>query len=191
MISAHRGGFLVRQAWLVVTLLLLNGCTTALYVTYEVTTDQRSFETQHLDTGIAGTIKARLLESDVKGTGWIEVYCRRGVVVLTGVVERGSPAEREALAVARRVEGVKRVETFFVPSRPSLMSDYAIKLKINARVVADWDLRLSQVSTSVLAGNVVLVGVVDREDKVKKLLAHARATGGVVAVKSFIQVAAK
>lgn len=182
----------MRHAWLVVTLLLLlNGCTTALYFTYEVATDQRSFETQHLDTGIAGTIKAGLLESDVKGTGWIEVYCRRGVVVLTGVVERGSPAEREALAVARRVEGVKRVETFFVPSRPSLMSDYAIKLKINARVVADWDLRLSQVSTSVLAGNVVLVGVVDREDKVTKMLAHARATGGVVAVKSFMQVVAK
>jgi osmotically-inducible protein OsmY len=57
--------------------------------------------------------------------------------------------------------------------------------------VADWDLRLSQVSTSVLAGNVVLVGVVDREDKVTKMLAHARATGGVVAVKSFMQVVAK
>ena len=77
-----------------------------------------------------------------------------------------------------------------MPSRPSLLSDYAIKLKVNARVVADWDLRLSQISLSVLAGNVVLVGVVDREDKAKKMLAHARATGGVVAVKSFIQVAA-
>jgi osmotically-inducible protein OsmY len=57
-------------------------------------------------------------------------------------------------------------------------------------VVADWDLRFSQVSTSVLAGHVVLVGVVDREEKVKKILDHARATGGVVAVKSFIQIAA-
>jgi osmotically-inducible protein OsmY len=69
------------------------------------------------------------------------------------------------------------------------VSDYAIKLKISARMVMDWDLRESQVSTSVLAGHVVLVGVVDHADKVKKILDHARATGGVVVVKSFIQVA--
>jgi len=45
------------------------------------------------------------------------------------------------------------------------------------------------VSTSVLAGHVVLVGVVDHADKVKKILDYARATGGGVVVKSFIQVA--
>jgi osmotically-inducible protein OsmY len=178
----------VRPAWLLLIAVGLNGCTTAAYMTYEVATDERPLERQHLDTGIAGTIKTELLQSHVKGTAWIEVYCRRGVVVLAGVVEPGSTADREALAIARRVAGVQRVETYFVPNRPSLMSDYAIKLKVNARVIADWDLRFSQVSTSVLAGHVVLVGVVDREDKAKKIMAHARATGGVVAVKSFIQV---
>jgi osmotically-inducible protein OsmY len=179
----------VRHAWLLLITLLLNGCTAALYTTYEVATDQRTLERQHLDVGIAGTIKTQLLESPVKGTAWIEVYCRRGVVVLTGVVERGSPAEREALAIARRVEGVQRVETYFLPARPSLVSDYAIKLKVSARVVSDLDLRLAQISTSVLAGHVVLIGVVDNADKVSKAVAHARATGGVVAVKSFLQVA--
>ena len=169
--------------------LLLTGCTAAVYTSYQIATDQRSFESQHLDTGIAGTIKARLLESDVKGTGWVEVYCRRGVVVLVGVVQRGSAVDREVVAVAHRVEGVKRVETYFVPSRPSWVRDYTIKLKISARMVMDWDLKESQVTTSVLAGHVVLVGVVDHADKVKKILDHARATGGVVVVKSFIQVA--
>jgi len=169
--------------------LLLTGCTATVYTSYQIATDQRSFETQHLDFGIAGTIKARLLESDVKGTGWVEVYCRRGVVVLVGVVERGSAVDRESVAVARRVEGVKRVETYFVPSRPSWVSDYTIKLKISARLIMDWQLRESQVTTSVLAGHVVLIGVVDHADKVKKILDYARATGGVVVVKSFIQVA--
>jgi hyperosmotically inducible periplasmic protein len=163
----------VLHSLLVFVALLLTGCTATVYSSYQIATDQRSLETQHLDTGIAGTIKTRLLESDVKGTGWVEVYCRRGVVVLVGVVERGSAADREAVAVAQRVEGVKRVETYFVPSRPSL----------------DWNLRESQVTTSVLAGHVVLIGVVDHPDKVKKILEYARATGGVVVVKSFIQVA--
>jgi osmotically-inducible protein OsmY len=170
--------------------LLLNGCiTAAAWTTYEVATDERTVERQHLDTEIAITIKTRLLESPVEGTGWVEVYCRRGVVVLAGVIERGSPAAREAVAVARRVGGVQRVETYFVPARPSVLSDYAIKLKLNARLVVDWDIRLSQVSTSVLAGHVVLVGVVDSAEKARKILGHAQATGGVVAVKSFIQIA--
>ena len=169
--------------------LVLTGCTATVYTSYQIVTDQRSFEVQHLDTGIAGTIKARLLESDVKGSGWVEVYCRRGVVILVGVVPRGSAVDREVVAVAHRVEGVKRVETYFVPSRPSWLNDYTIKLKISARMVLDWNLRESQVTTSVLAGHVVLIGVVDHADKVKKILDYARATGGVVVVKSFIQVA--
>jgi osmotically-inducible protein OsmY len=168
--------------------LLLNGCVTAALITYEVVTDERSVERQHADGEIMITIKTRLLESPVKGTGWVEVYCRHGVVVLTGVVERGSPAAREAVTIARRMPGVKRVETYFVSERTSLLSDYVIKLKLNARVVADWDLRLSQVSTSVLDGHVVLVGVVDSADQVQRIVGHARATGGVVAVKSFLQV---
>jgi len=95
----------------------------------------------------------------------------------------------EAVAVAHRVEGVKRVETYFVPSRPSWASDFTIQMKINAWMILDWNLKASQVSTSVLAGHVVLVGVVDHADKVKKILDYARATGGGVVVKSFIQVA--
>jgi hypothetical protein len=47
----------------------LTGCTATVYPSYQIVTDQRSVEVQHLDTGIAGTIKARLLESDVKGSG--------------------------------------------------------------------------------------------------------------------------
>jgi osmotically-inducible protein OsmY len=178
----------MRQAWLLLAALLLSGCTTTVYLTYEIATDERSVERQHLDTEIELTVKTRFLESPVKGTGWIEVFCRQGVVVLTGVVEPGSPAGPEAVAIARRMPGVKRVETFFVPSRPSLVSDYTIKLKLGARVVSDWDLRFSQVSSCVLAGHVVLVGVVDREEKATKIVAHARATSGVVGVKSFIQV---
>jgi osmotically-inducible protein OsmY len=168
---------------------LLNGCiTAAVYTTYEVTTDVRSFERQHLDTEIAITLKTRLLESEVKGTGWLDVYCRQGVVVLAGVVEPGSPAGKEAVGIAHRIPGVKRVETYFVPARSSVVADYAIKTKLNARMLVDRELRLSQVSATVVDGHVVLVGVVDREQKLQKVLGHARATGGVIAVKSYIQV---
>jgi osmotically-inducible protein OsmY len=170
--------------------LLLSGCLTVAQTSYETATDERSVATQKADTQAALTIKKRLLESDVKGTGGLDVYCRNGVVVLTGVVEAGSAAGREAVAIAGKVDGVKRVETYYVPSRPSMAGDLLIKQKISARMVGDGDLKAGQVDMSVLAGHVVLVGVVNRAEKVTKIIGHARATEGVVAVKSFIQVGA-
>src|SRR5437867_12796477 len=83
-------------------------CGTAATTGYGVATDERSLATQTADTQIALTIKKQLLES--KGTGSLDTFCRNGVVVLAGVVERGSAAGSEAVTIARRVDGVKRVE---------------------------------------------------------------------------------
>ncbi len=170
---------------------LLAGCLTVAKTGYETATDERSLATQKADTQIVLSTKKNFLESSVKGLGGLDVFCRNGVVVLAGVVEPGSPARSEAVNIARRVEGVKGVETYFVPNRPSALNDFTIKQKINAKLVGDTDLKAGQVDMSVLAGHVVLVGVVDRREKIEKIIAHARSIDGVVAVKSFIQVAAK
>ncbi len=169
-------------------ILLSAGCTTAARTGYEVATDERTVATQTSDTQIALTIKKRLLESTVKGTGSLDVYCRNGIVVLAGVVERGSQAGSEGTTIARRVDGVKRVDTYFLPEQPSQVSDFTIKQKINAKMVGDGDLKAAQVDMSVIAGHVVLVGVVNSRAKVDKIIGHARSTDGVVAIKSFIQV---
>ena len=161
-------------------------CGTAATTGYGVATDERSLATQTADTQIALTIKKQLLES--KGTGSLDTFCRNGVVVLAGVVERGSAAGSEAVTIARRVDDVKRVETYFVTDQPSSVSDFAIKQKINARLIGDGDLKAGQVDMAVIAGHVVLVGVVDRREKIDKIISHARSTDGVTSVKSFIQV---
>ena len=168
--------------------LVVAGCTTVARTGYEAATDERSVATQTADTKIAATIKKNLLDSSVKGTGGLDVFCRNGSVVLAGVVERGSQAGSEAVAIARRVDGVKRVDTYFVPERPSSVSDFTVKQKINAKLIGDGDLKAGQVDMSVIAGHVVLVGVVSSKEKVDKIVAHARSTDGVVAVKSFIQI---
>ena len=170
---------------------LLGGCFSVVSTGYEAATDERSLATQKADTQAVVSIKKNFLESSVKGLGGLDVFCRNGVVVLAGVVEPGSQAGSEAASIARRVEGVKGVETYFVPNRPSPVNDFAIKQKINAKLVGDTDLKAGQVDMSVLAGHVVLVGVVNRREKVDKIIAYARSVDGVVAVRSFIQVAAK
>ena len=118
----------------------LAGCSPyalAVKETYEVATDPRSLATQATDTQAELQIKAALLASPVRGTSGIDVYCRQGVVVLVGVVPPGSQAGQAAVAIARQTTGVRRVETYFVPSRPYWESDIAIKEQIRATLIAD------------------------------------------------------
>jgi len=157
--------------------------------TYEVATDPRSLATQATDTEAEAQIKAALLASPVSGTSGIDVYCRQGVVVLVGVVPPGSQAGQAAVAIARQTPGVRRVETYFVPSRPSWESDIALKERIRAVLIADPALVSGRVDIAVFAGHVVLVGVVNSQASVQKFISDARSVPGVVDVTSYIQTA--
>jgi osmotically-inducible protein OsmY len=157
--------------------------------TYEVATDERSLSTQASDTEIEADIKARLVASPVQGTGSLSVLCRRGVVVLSGVVPPGSPAGDAAVQIASARSGVRRVETFFVASEPSEASDLEISGKIKAAFIADSNVIADQVTARVYNGHVVLVGVVSSWQQAQQFVDDARSVGGVVSVRSYIQVA--
>jgi osmotically-inducible protein OsmY len=161
----------------------------AVSATYGVATDVRSASTQASDTDIEAQIKSALLTDPVSGTGELTVFCRLGVVVLTGVVPPGSSAGREAVRIARETPGVVRVETFFVPYQPSSIDDFEIKEKIKAAFVSDPDVVAGRVDVAVYGGHVVLVGVVTSWRKADDFIADAQAVNGVVSVRSYIQVA--
>ena len=168
--------------------LFLSGCLTIASQTYDVATDERSLATQADDAQIWSTIKGELLQSEVEGTGYIHVFCYRGVVVLAGEVPHGSGAGKEAVKIAHQVPGVRKIETYFLPSQPFPPRDFEIKEKIYFKMVKDRDLKADQVDLAVIDGHVVLVGVVDSRAKVKKIVAIAHSTTGVKAVKSYIQI---
>src|SRR5215471_11297125 len=158
---------MMERVFLLILLVFVPGCSPyvlAARETYEIATDPRSIFTQATDTEAEAQIKAGLLASPVSGTSGIDVYCRQGVVVLVGVVPPGSQAGQAAVAIARQTAGVKRVETYFVPSRPSWESDIAIKEQIRANLIADPALISARVDIAVFAGHVVLVGVVDSRE---------------------------
>jgi osmotically-inducible protein OsmY len=168
--------------------LLLSGCVTVASTAYKSATDERSLAVQAEDTKIATKIRKGLLDTGVKNLLALDVFCHQGVVVLAGVVEPGAKLGDQAVAIAQSVEGVKRIETYFLPSRPSTASDLGIGAKIKARIIGDGDLKASQVDTAVIAGHVVLAGVVDRQAKIDAIVGHARAVDGVVTVTSYIQL---
>ena len=170
---------------------LLTGCTTIASTAYQSATDQRSLAVQAEDAKIATKIRKGLLDTGVKNLLALDVFCHQGLVVLAGVVEQGSKVGDQAVTLARSVEGVKRVETYFLPNRPSTTSDVTIGAKLKARIIGDGDLKASQVDMAVIAGHVVLTGVVDRQAKINAVVRHARAVDGVVTVKSYIQIKAQ
>ena len=167
----------------------LTGCGTVISATYGAATDERSVGTQLTDTEIVAKIKKGFLDSAKEALG-LTVYCHQRLVVLAGVVEDPKVGER-GVAIARAVEGVRQVETYFVPGQPSRVSDFGIATKIKAKIVGDLDLRISQVDLDVFGGQVVLAGVVDRREKIDEVVRLARSVDGVVAVKSFLQVKAQ
>jgi len=187
----------MRSALLLFLAVSLAGCNpymaavSAVSETYGVATDLRSVPTQAADTEIEASIKTSLLTSPVSGTGSLSVFCRQGVVVLAGVVPRGSSAGAEAVRIARGTQGVRRVETFFVRAQPSSTSDFEIKESIKAVLIADPSLVEGRVDVAVYAGHVVLVGVVGSRQKAEDFVEDARSVNGVISVRSYIQVDAQ
>ena len=172
-----------------VLVVALAGCAPyalAVKETYNVATDPRSVLTQATDTEAEVQIKAALVASPVRGTSGIDVYCRQGVVLLAGVVPPGSQAGQAAVSIARQTPGVRRVETYFVPSRPSWESDIGIKEQIRATLIADPALVSGRVDIAVFAGHVVLIGVVNSQASVQRFISDASSVPGVVSVTSYI-----
>jgi osmotically-inducible protein OsmY len=80
------------------------------------------------------------------------------------------------------------VGTYFPNNQPSKVKDVTIEEKSKTKLIGDGDLKAAQVDIAVVAGHVVLVGVVNQQATADKIVAYARATDGVVTVKSFLQL---
>jgi osmotically-inducible protein OsmY len=164
-------------------------CTETIILAYQTLTDVRTMEEQTDDARIMGTIKDQLATKQGVGSALeIHVFAHLGRVVVAGVVAPTSRLALDAVAVARAVPGVRKVDTVFVPSRPSYPRDLTINLKLDAKIVRDLELRRSQLEWTVLGGTVVLTGVVDHPDKAARAVQHAKSIDNVTAVRSFIQV---
>lgn len=172
-------------------LLLLAGCTTSAVIVlaaWGTATDTRSVGAQLDDLGMASRIRRDLLGVDMGALTDLDVLCHQGVVVIAGVVPPGSDLGRRAVEIARATPGVRHVETYFVPSRDSLLRDATAGGEIVSLIIGDLQLRAAQVDVSVVGGHAVVAGIVESEDKIDRIVALARTAGGVVAVRSFVQV---
>ena len=155
-------------------LVLLAGCTTSAVIilaAWGTATDERSIVAQVDDLLITTRIRAGLLMADVGALAALDVFCHRGMVVLAGVVPPGSDLGRRGVEIAQAAGGVRQVDTYFVPSRESLLRDAAAGAEILSLIVGDLDLRAAQVDIGVVDGHAVVAGVVESAAKVDRIVA--------------------
>jgi osmotically-inducible protein OsmY len=118
----------------------------------------------------------------------LSVLCRNQLVVIAGALPPDYKPAVEAVHIATKTPGVGRVETVFVPKPVQDTSDSAIASKIRAALAGDAGENPTGTDVTVVAGTVVLVGVVDDQAKADRIIASAASIDGVKSVRSFIQL---
>ena len=118
----------------------------------------------------------------------LSVLCHNQLVVIAGALPPDYTPAVEAVHIATKTPGVRRVETFFVPKPAMDTADSAIASRIRIALARDADASEAGTDLTVVAGTAVLVGVVDDQPKADRIIANTGAVAGVKNVKSFIQL---
>lgn len=140
------------------------------------------------DAKICESIRARLLARDPGSRSVLSVLCNSQLVVIAGALPPDYKLAVEAVHIATKTPGVRRVETFFVPRAAPDPGDSDIAARIKAALAGDTSARTEGTDLTVVAGTVVLVGMVDDQAKADRLVERAGSVTGVKSVKSFIQL---
>ena len=150
-------------------------------------TSEENVFTQAQDKQCAMHIRESILTTDASQVLAITPHCYMGHVYLTGFVASQAQAD-DVVTRVRAMEGVRSVDTYLVPkpSDRSLASDEMIKPKLKAQLALSPGEVATRVDSEVLAGHVVLLGVVSSPQAVEEAGQLAARTSGVTGVTNFL-----
>src|SRR5262245_17058763 len=132
-------------------------------------------------------LREAILSSDPTRALAITPYAYMGHAYLVGFVADRSVAD-DLVARARSVEGVRSVDAY-LPTKPadrSAADDLAIKSKVKASLAVEPGQVITRIELEVLAGHVVLLGVVRSPETVASAGTLAGSVGGVTGVTNFL-----
>ena len=139
------------------------------------------------DARACPSIRSAVLARDAQALSVLDILCNGDLVVIAGALPPDYTPAVEAVHIARTTPGVRRVETFFVPRSAREASDATLATKVRTAVAGN-EGAAATTDLMVIAGTVVLVGVVDDQAKADQVVASAGAVSGVKSVKSFLRV---
>jgi hyperosmotically inducible protein len=138
------------------------------------------------DSVVTARVKAALLSDPNVKSSDIKVETRKGKVQLSGFV--GSQARIDnAIAVTRRVEGVKDVENAMSlkigkATVGSTIDDSVVTAKVKSALLSDPGVKSSDISVVTRKGEVQLSGYVDNQGQINRAIDVARRVEGVLRV---------
>ena len=181
--AALRGGRrrLMTRFLLTLLALLLSGC-----AAHPLTAATEGDESA--DAKACTSIRSALGARDPGVLSVLTIFCRNQLVVIAGALPPDYKPAVEAVYIATKTPGVKRVETVFAPKTAQEASDAAVATRIRAALDRDANTRVPGTDLTVVAGTVVLVGMVDDQAKADRIVASAASVEGVRSVRSFIQL---
>jgi osmotically-inducible protein OsmY len=138
------------------------------------------------DARACQSIRSAVLARDKTALTVLVILCKGDLVVIAGALPPDYTLAVAAVHIAWNTAGVRRVETFFVPKSERETSDSALAAQLRTAVARGDDGATTDLT--VVAGTVVLVGVVDDQAKADRLVANLGAVPGVKSVKPFLQV---
>ena len=134
------------------------------------------------------SIRSAVLARDSSALNVLDVLCRGDLVVIAGALPPDYTLAVAAVHIARTTPGVSHVETYFVPRSAREATDSALAAQLKRAVAGTDGVAATSTDLTVIAGTVVLVGVVDDQAKADRLVASLGAVSGVKGVKAFLQV---
>ncbi|MBX3027130.1 BON domain-containing protein [bacterium] len=147
---------------------------------------EESAPAQAADDRLKIALREALLAAAPEAVVHVTPYVYMGHAYLVGFVT--SDAQRQGVvSAAQGVAGVRSVATYLPqqPASSSTATDLAIEGEVKAALAAAGD-RVTQIDIDVLAGEVVLLGVVADQAAVDAAVAAAQGVGGVSGVTNFL-----
>lgn len=169
---------------------LNSGCGTV----YKVAVDERSVRTQASDEKITLAIRKKIADSDQAKFFDVSTSCYDGDVYLVGEYETLAH-KKEAVKLARSVEGVKSVTTYFLKKKKDdfcgSTDNLGLVAKLKAKLIKDTDIWSTNIQIKTVQCHLVLLGFVGSQTEIQKAIEHAKSVPKVRGVKSFLRVAPK
>jgi hyperosmotically inducible periplasmic protein len=176
------------SAGLAVLLLIASGCGGArpYRAMAKAASSEENPHAQIEDHRLKSALREALLTSDAAAAVHVTPYAYMGHAYLVGFVD--SVAQRQSLiAAAQNVEGERSLNTY-LPDRPAdsqTVSDLATTGEVKAALGLGGD-RVTQIDLEILAGHVVLLGVVADQGAIDSAVAAAQGVNGVTGVTNFL-----
>jgi hyperosmotically inducible periplasmic protein len=188
----HTSRQLLGSALVAAAAVALIGCNKAPEATPAAAEPAITVGTQVDDAVITAGVRSALMTDSAINSFDLQVETRKGTVLLSGFVENQGQID-QALALARGVNGVTAVENSVTlkgadSTVGTKIDDATVTGRVKTALLADPDIKSSDISVLTVKGVVQLTGFVNNQGQIDQATKIARAAEGASSIKNELKI---